>query len=89
LISQQEVCIKVSAVNWNQFKLVNCIKMKSHFSNSHMMWNTCALLYVNAYINITQKFLCNNIMNFQEVDVKMKVLENYVNLYNYPLKVHY
>jgi hypothetical protein len=30
-ISQQEVCIKANAISWNQRKLVEHIKMTSHF----------------------------------------------------------
>lgn len=39
LIGQQAVCIKESAV-WNQSKLVKHFKMKSHFSNLHIMRST-------------------------------------------------
>lgn len=37
LVSQQAVHIRANAFNWNRSKLAEPIKMKSHFSNLHIM----------------------------------------------------
>lgn len=39
-IDQQAICNKTNASNWNQSKLVKDIKIKSHFSNSHITRST-------------------------------------------------
>lgn len=39
-VSQQAVWFQTNAINWCQSKLAELFKMKSHFSNSHMTWNT-------------------------------------------------
>jgi hypothetical protein len=36
LLDQKAVRINASAFNWNQYKLFERIKMKSHFSNTHV-----------------------------------------------------
>jgi hypothetical protein len=44
-IGQQTIYITVDAVNLILSKLVDWIKIKSHYMNSHVTWNTCNIMF--------------------------------------------
>jgi hypothetical protein len=59
LMRQQEIHINANTINWNWSNLVGCIKMKSHFFNSHVTINTYNVQYFH-WVQSTHKASSGN-----------------------------